>query len=191
MTSKPVVAINAVYPSRVGSKLKYTAEYYWFDPKPQYLPELDRILRALNMLIFNQPSHPHLTHKLIAETPIRVFRVIINPKAGKGQGMKIFERDVLPIIEASATNLIDVVTAQEGLVDDESIYQVTKKPGEAKRIAKCLATEHENFILCVGGDGTIHEVVNGLAEREDSVSAFNNVIICTVPAGLHIHIQIG
>jgi sphingosine kinase len=41
-------------------------------------------------------------------------------------------------------------------------------------------------IMCVGGDGTVHEVINGLANRPDGSTALKEVAIATIPAGSYI-----
>lgn len=50
-------------------------------------------------------------------------------------------------------------------LDDEMIIKETKGVGDAKRIAKECAEEYgsECVIVSCGGDGTVHEIANGLA----------------------------
>ena len=70
---------------------------------------------------------------------------IINPHAGKKKSTKLLERDI---------RALDVPC--------EIIY--TKKPGDARRIAQMAAESGEEVRLyACGGDGTLHEVVNGAA----------------------------
>ena len=38
-------------------------------------------------------------------------------------------------------------------------------------------------VLCVGGDGIIHEVINGMANRDDGSEALQRVAIGVIPAG--------
>lgn len=120
---------------------------------------------------------------LIADSPIRSFYIIINPKAGKGQGQKVFEH-IKPILEAAPCVLLDDKSPPRKCWD--SVYTVTSQPGQAKDIAKNLDILHYDSIVCIGGDGTIHEVINGLAEREDSPSALSKFIIATIPAGMSL-----
>ena len=73
---------------------------------------------------------------------------IVNPVAGKGRALGI-----IPDIEAR-------------FKDSEQTYEivVTKAPGHAEEIAEEASARHESLrIYSVGGDGTLNEVVNGIA----------------------------
>lgn len=73
---------------------------------------------------------------------------IVNPVAGKGRALGI-----IPTIEARFD-------------DSEETYEVavTKAPGHAKEIAEEAASKYGMVRLyAVGGDGTLNEVVNGIA----------------------------
>jgi len=76
------------------------------------------------------------------------YLFIINPIAGKGKGSKI-----IPIIK-------------EIMQDHGCSYEIklTEKVGDAKRFAEEAKTQDFSTIVSVGGDGTLHEVVNGMAE---------------------------
>lgn len=73
---------------------------------------------------------------------------IVNPIAGKGRALQI-----KPEIESRFNTL-----------DQSYEILVTKTPGHAKEIAKEAAYRYDNVRLyAVGGDGTLNEVVNGIA----------------------------
>lgn len=61
--------------------------------------------------------------------------------------------------------------------------QVTTGAGKAVDIVKQMVLENYDGIMCVGGDGIVHEVINGLARREDACDALFNLPIATIPAG--------
>ncbi len=69
--------------------------------------------------------------------------IIINPESGKGKGRKFYKK-ILP------------------LVKDNSKVEVfiTERPLHAIEISKNLVN-FDRIIVC-GGDGTLHEVINGL-----------------------------
>jgi diacylglycerol kinase (ATP) len=74
-------------------------------------------------------------------------RVIANPRAGRGRGRDGVERVRLALASASIP----------------CAFQVTDGPGHAIELAE-RAVEHGFRAVCaVGGDGTVSEVVNGLA----------------------------
>lgn len=72
---------------------------------------------------------------------------IFNPVAGGGKAQKIYP------------DLISKCNAHFG--DNYSI-SITKEKGEATAIATEISKNGTPLIVCVGGDGTINEVVNGL-----------------------------
>lgn len=54
------------------------------------------------------------------------------------------------------------------LIDDEMIIEETNYRGHAKQIAADYAAKYgaDCVIVCCGGDGTVHEIANGLAHTE-------------------------
>ncbi|MDF2984634.1 MAG: diacylglycerol kinase catalytic region [Eubacterium sp.] len=73
---------------------------------------------------------------------------IINPAAGKGKSMEL-----IPFIN-------DCFKAK---TDDELVIEVTKYPGHATEIAKAHSGSGECRVYSIGGDGTVNEIVNGIA----------------------------
>jgi diacylglycerol kinase (ATP) len=74
--------------------------------------------------------------------------VLANPYAGRGRTRTLGER----------------IRQEMGSFGFRTTFKWTTKPIEGIEIAKSLAADHD--ILCViGGDGTVHEVVNGLMPR--------------------------
>lgn len=54
------------------------------------------------------------------------------------------------------------------LIDDEMIVEETHYRGHAKEIAARYAAQYGDqcVVICCGGDGTVHEIANGLAHTE-------------------------
>jgi sphingosine kinase len=103
----------------------------------------------------------------------RRFAVIVNPRGGRRRGLKVLER-VRPVLQARGAEL-DV--------------RVTQSPGHAAQIAGTLELGSLDGICVVGGDGTVHEVADGLMRRGEPVM----VPLGLIPAGtgntLHQHLQ--
>ncbi|MDM5198305.1 diacylglycerol kinase family lipid kinase [Fictibacillus enclensis] len=76
--------------------------------------------------------------------------IIVNPSSGKEQAM-----DLLPEAERVLQTFHDEVLVCE-----------TKKEGDAAAFAKNACEQHYDTVLSMGGDGTVNEAVNGLAEQE-------------------------
>ena len=89
--------------------------------------------------------------------------MIINPHAGKKQGLKI--------ADSSAALLRD-----KGYEIDT---YVSNSPGESITLAESLVIDGLDGILAVGGDGTLFEVINGLLKNRDSIQ----IPIGQIPVG--------
>lgn len=94
---------------------------------------------------------------------IRRLAVIVNPRGGKRNGVQVIDR-VRPIFADAAIEL-DV--------------RVTERVGHANEIARTLDLDSIDGVCVVGGDGTIHEVTDGLMHRNETAM----VPIGIIPAG--------
>ena len=75
-------------------------------------------------------------------------RIIYNPTSGR---------------EAMKNNLVDILNILERSGYETSAYATTPEPNSAKNEAERAAKAGFNLIVAAGGDGTINEVVNGIA----------------------------
>lgn len=80
---------------------------------------------------------------------IKKARVIYNPSSGREEAKKM---------------LPDILLKLEQCGYETSAF-ATKGKGDAKREATRVSALHFDLIVAVGGDGTVYEVVNGLAEQ--------------------------
>ncbi len=72
-------------------------------------------------------------------------KVIINPRSGRGRARE-------------QTDMIDTLGRRYGELD----IAPTRHPGHATELAATAAAEGYDLVVAAGGDGTVHEVVNGL-----------------------------
>ncbi len=79
------------------------------------------------------------------------FTLIANPISGKGQAKNVAEQ-----AHAALTK-----SGQHGQL------LLTSASGDAKRFAEEAVSDGTRFIIACGGDGTLHEVVNGIATVPD------------------------
>lgn len=91
--------------------------------------------------------------------------LICNVRSGKGGVAK-----VLPEIVAALE--------ERGL---EHEVRLTERPGHAIELAREASHEGKRFLVAVGGDGTIHEVVNGMIEKD--VPIVDEPVLGVVAAG--------
>jgi sphingosine kinase len=111
------------------------------------------------------------------------FLIIINPKSGKGQAPRIYERKVRPILEAAGCHISTNEEPADDERSDNSRVYITKGPGDAvKYVDKILMSQYDT-ILCISGDGGIHEVVNGMANRGDAKKILKKIAIAVIPGG--------
>jgi diacylglycerol kinase (ATP) len=105
-------------------------------------------------------------------TPNRLF-IVVNTRSGTQRGMKILQQ-IKPVLVSAGTQ-IEV--------------HVTEHPGHAREIAGALNLEAYDGICIVGGDGTIHEIVDGLMHRNERIG----IPLGFIPAGsgntMHQHLQ--
>jgi len=90
---------------------------------------------------------------------------IVNPHAGNGStGLN------WPNIESLAKDRLGSFEVN-----------MTKRPGDAVMFAKNAAAEKAKLLVCVGGDGTLNEVVNGIMMHEKSIRS--DVTLGFIPNG--------
>ncbi len=83
----------------------------------------------------------------------RTLQVLINPKGGTQQGKKVFDA-IRPILENANCHL-DVIETQGGDITIQTVRE--------------LDLTHVDGFVVVGGDGTVHELINGLMTHPDVV----------------------
>lgn len=95
--------------------------------------------------------------------------VILNPHAGPGNAVKLYEEKAAPVFAAAGVKTRVVVTSRSK---------------EAIDIARNTSMAEHDCIVCVSGDGLPHEVINGLATRpEDAVRALQHFAVAQLPGG--------
>jgi diacylglycerol kinase (ATP) len=98
-------------------------------------------------------------------TPYGELTVIVNPAAGRGRvGLEV------PALERTL--------AERGL---PFRLRETTGPGDATAIARAALRSGSRFLVAVGGDGTVHEVVNGMFDADAAV--VEDVVLGVVAAG--------
>ncbi|KAM5566320.1 hypothetical protein ABKV19_014820 [Rosa sericea] len=94
--------------------------------------------------------------------------VILNPRSGRGRSSKVFHSIVEPIFKLAGFK-VEVVK--------------TTSAGHAKKLASSVdISTCPDGIICVGGDGIINEVLNGLLSRDNQKEGIS-IPIGIIPAG--------
>lgn len=85
--------------------------------------------------------------------------VIFNPTAGRGKAAR-------------------QLTEWQKLLDGRAEFLPTSQPGHAEELARSAAAAGRRFIAAAGGDGTVHEVANGILQAGRS-----DVVFVVMPLG--------
>lgn len=89
----------------------------------------------------------------------RKYLFVVNPKAGKGQTEKI-------------VSLLERKGAKLGI---ESKFMYTSSKGDGEEFARGAGAQGYTHVVGLGGDGTSHEIVNGLMGTD--------IVFGTIPSG--------
>ena len=81
-------------------------------------------------------------------------KVILNPWSDRGSAAK-------------AADKIKALGANYGQLD----LEITNEPGHATHLAQAALNDGYELIVAAGGDGTVHEVANGLVHGDRSSAA--------------------
>ena len=93
--------------------------------------------------------------------PSQGTMIIVNPMAGSGM-----TRWKWPLINARLKHI--------GLSFD---YRLTEYTGHAIELARAAADDGYECVVAVGGDGTVHEVVNGILNSSASGNTALGIIM--------------
>eukprot|EP01135_Chromosphaera_perkinsii_P003587 Nk52_evm45s248 gene=Nk52_evmTU45s248 len=101
------------------------------------------------------------------EIPRRNLLVYINPFGGKKKSMKLYSKHAAPMFELAGVGTEVIVTTHAGHASEHI------KEADLKKY---------DGIITVGGDGLLHEVLNGLLHRDDKKQA-SKMPLGLLPAG--------
>ena len=127
--------------------------------------------------------------------------VLVNPAAGKGRGVEAYERDVAPVLAcltsfrprsapaspAGGSGASPPPSPTPSPTGDSRVdVRVTARRGDAQTAVATLDLDAYAAVVCVGGDGTLAEIFNGLMSRRgdpDAASVAARFPIGVIPAG--------
>lgn len=95
-------------------------------------------------------------------------KVLVNPHAGPGGAVKIWDNEVKPIFD-SARMALDITH--------------TTFSGEAVGLCQELNIDDYDTIILCSGDGLPHEAFNGLGKRPDARRALQQLAVAHIPCG--------
>lgn len=108
------------------------------------------------------------TDTKIAAIEKRKMLVIVNPKSGPGKAHEIFKQQVANILT-------------EAEIDYD--LQITGTPNSGREFVKTCDINAYRSIICLGGDGIVFEIINGILDRVDWQKSLPAVKIGIIPCG--------
>lgn len=104
-----------------------------------------------------------------ASAPARKrWLILVNPVSGKKGGALKVLRECRPVLEAHRVELKEIVTTHAG---------------HATELAAEIKLDELDGVVCVGGDGLLYELVNGLMARSDADVAVSRLHLGVLPGG--------
>lgn len=94
--------------------------------------------------------------------------VLINPNAGPGGALRKWTQEVKPLFDAARL---------------ETTVVVLEKGCQATELVVTADLDKYDTIMALSGDGTLHEIFNGLAQRPDARRALASIAVSHIPCG--------
>ncbi|KAK9502699.1 hypothetical protein O3M35_011415 [Rhynocoris fuscipes] len=95
--------------------------------------------------------------------------VILNPKSGVGKAREVFQNKVVPLLTEADINYD---------------LHVTRHAHDARNLTRTQNMwQYMGGVVVIGGDGILHEVINGLMERPDWENLFQDLKLGIIPSG--------
>jgi diacylglycerol kinase (ATP) len=101
-----------------------------------------------------------------ADSPFGPPLLIANPRAGRDRGR---------VLEAVSSAL-----QARGVAHD--VAETTRR-GDASRLAREAVAAGRRYLVAVGGDGTVHEIVNGMVDADTGEAYAEDLVLGIVPGG--------
>lgn len=101
----------------------------------------------------------------------RTYLVFINPFSGSGRAVKLYQTTISTMLQQAGVQVEQVVTEAAG----HAGAVVAGRPAEE--------LEALDAIVCVGGDGILHEVIQGLRGRADGMHLLRTLHLAVIKAG--------
>ena len=128
-----------------------------------------KVLGCINVQL-GSPELSEYWEKTLSGTEARgPFVVVVNPSSGTRRGKNILEREVEPMLRAGRVHFTTLITSRAN--------EATEYIRDLEDLGNVEA------ILCVGGDGTLFEVLQGIRDRADVAQILAKVKLVPVPAG--------
>jgi YegS/Rv2252/BmrU family lipid kinase len=158
--SSPETVRKRLQERKAGLRPAYSSQAAW-ELYQEYNQKMEPIRRPYRIVDMNPEDIPDI-HEIVKQlegdpaplpTHLRA-RVILNPMAGQGHRVADLDETIGYLV-------------RQGW---EVSFRETHRPNEAMALARQAAEKNIDVVIVVGGDGTVNEVVNGLAGTSTALS---------------------
>ncbi|KAL3925584.1 MAG: hypothetical protein SGILL_000307 [Bacillariaceae sp.] len=129
--------------------------------------DLSRLVKAMRGIIHAHSENPHQERRLL---------VIVNPVSGRGKAREVYEKIAMPMFE-EASIAFDALVTTHARHAEERMYQVPANNGDIRDLSEYTG------VVAIGGDGVVHEIMQGIHSRTDAKEIFQNVKLGMIGAG--------
>jgi hypothetical protein len=120
--------------------------------------------------------------------PFRLY-FVVNPVSGHRQG-EVYWKKVEPLLQVAGVCYDVTLTQHSGhaasLFADKHMQQQQQRRNQLRDKTEgrqSIDLDRYDGIICIGGDGTVSEVVNALMQRSDVDRQMHRLVLATLPAG--------
>jgi len=170
---------------------------HWLEPPAPVSPEGETEHHCFDLVQFRDRKGEAETHERVLACCDRIqamantvrplsgigrLLLIVNPVSGHRLGQAYYEK-VKPLMDAA----LEAGRRERERLPKPYDTLMTTHAGHAHEVVQQLrlgqADSDISGIICVGGDGTVSEVVNSIMQRPDAKEFLEQVTIGTIPAG--------
>lgn len=94
--------------------------------------------------------------------------IVLNNHGGQGHALSLYNNEILPVLSAAHVDIT---------------FMEIKHSKHGVEIGREVDIDKFDILACCSGDGIPHEVINGMYERPDRVTAFEKLAIAQLPCG--------
>ncbi len=102
--------------------------------------------------------------------------IIINPFSGRQKGKEIYKDIVAPMLDQAGIDHDSVLTTHARQAEELMVPKVTRVDG-------ILDITKYDGLVAIGGDGSIHEILQGIKKRSDCFAVLKNLKLGHIGAG--------
>lgn len=168
-------------PSKLGDRY---AHHRKFTLAPtEDLQDCNALLAALrNLAIPSAASTTTTIDNDNSSSPIKKYLIVVNPRSGpKRNAAVLCEQQVQPMLEQAGIQC-DVCVTTHSHHAEERMLPATATATSTAGPLETDVSEYTGLIL-MGGDGVIHEALNGIMARPDSAVVLQKLVVGVIGCG--------